>query len=83
MLRIRTLPRPVLAVGIAVALPSVFGTSDILGALPWVAGAHAVTRALASIMILPRVRILLPTWLRIAPPKGRSACLGPQREGSA
>ncbi|QDY78496.1 hypothetical protein [Streptomyces qinzhouensis] len=51
------------AVGIAVALPAIVDASGLPATLPWVAGALAVSGALARIMALESVQRLLPAWL--------------------
>ncbi|MET8982152.1 hypothetical protein ABZX85_41870 [Streptomyces sp. NPDC004539] len=52
------------ALGIAAVLPAVVDASGIPAALPWVAGALAVSAGTTRVMALPRVQALLPGWLR-------------------
>lgn len=55
------------AVALAVLLPAIVDAAGIPRALPWVAGALAVTGGLARVMALPGVQALMPGWLRTDP----------------
>ncbi|WP_330348182.1 hypothetical protein [Streptomyces sp. NBC_00582] len=52
------------SLGIAAVLPAVVDASGIPAALPWVAGALAVSAGVTRVMALPGVQALLPGWLR-------------------
>lgn len=52
------------AVGFAVVLPAIVAASGVPEALPWVAGALAVSGGFARVMAIPSVQKLLPAWLR-------------------
>lgn len=55
-------------VGVALALPGIVAAAGLPEALPWVAGALAVSGGLARVMALPSVQALLPKWLRTGAP---------------
>lgn len=52
------------AIGFAVVLPAIVAASGIPEALPWVAGALAISGGFARVMAVPGLQKLLPAWLR-------------------